>query len=181
MKRFLLLTALCIAFPIVGAAQQAAADAPASKEDIERYLQVMHSREMVAKMMDAMTKPINQMIHERYLRDKDKLPPDFEARTTKLIDDYMRNFPFEEVQQAMVPSYQKHLNKRDIDALITFYSSPTGEKVIREMPEMIAEAMQATMPIIQQRAASLRQHVQQEMAQMVKDSKTGQRSQATPN
>ena len=32
--------------------------------------------------------------------------------------------------QAMVPAYQKHFTKGDIDNLVAFYSSPTGEEVI---------------------------------------------------
>ena len=34
------------------------------------------------------------------------------------------------MMQSMVPAYQKHFTKGDIDNLVAFYSSPTGEKVI---------------------------------------------------
>ena len=49
----------------------------------------------------------------------------------------------------MVPVYQKHLNKSDVDAMSAFYSSPTGRKLLREMPAMTAESMQAASPRIQ--------------------------------
>src|ERR1700687_295875 len=103
MKRFLLVLALSLVFLKVGDAQQSAAGAPASKEDVERYLQVMHSREMMTKMMDAMAKPMHQMIHEQFLKDQHKLPPDFEQRISRIMDDYMKNLPLEEMLQAMVP------------------------------------------------------------------------------
>jgi hypothetical protein len=70
MKRFLLTMAACLAFVQAGAAQQSASDAPATKEDVQRYLDVMHSREMISQMLDAMSKPMHQMIHEQYMKDK---------------------------------------------------------------------------------------------------------------
>ena len=103
MKRFMMVMAACLAFTGAGAAQQTAADAPATREDVQKYLEVMHSREMMTKMMDAMSKPIHQMMHEQYLKDKDKLPADFEERMTKQMDQFMNGLPFEEMMQAMVP------------------------------------------------------------------------------
>src|SRR5271169_6255715 len=90
---------------------QAGPDAPATKEDVEAYLQVTHSREMTTKMMDAMVKPMHQMLHEEYLKDKDKLPADFEARESKQMDEMLRGMPFDEMFAAMVPIYQKHFTK----------------------------------------------------------------------
>ena len=183
MKRLLVVMAACLAFASAGAAQQAAADAPATKEDVQRYLDVMHSREMVMKMMEAMSKPMHQMVHEQYMKDKDKLPADFEDRITKQMDEYMKSFPLEEMLQAMVPAYQKHLTKRDIEGLVAFYSSPTGQKLLKELPAISAEAMQAVLPIIRQKMDAMSQRIQQDVAQMVKDSKSkpADKSQATPN
>jgi hypothetical protein len=48
MSNKLLWTAvICMCLGGGSVARQNAADAPASKEDVERYLQVMHSREMM--------------------------------------------------------------------------------------------------------------------------------------
>jgi hypothetical protein len=162
---------LCALLAPVCIAQQTDADKPATREDVERYLEVMHSREMMTKMIDAMAAPIHQMMHEQYLKDKDKLPPDFETRMNKVMDDYMKDLPFEEMLQAMIPAYQKHLTKGDVDALVTFYSSPTGQKLIREMPAMTSEAMKAVMPLLQQRIAALTERMQHEVQQMMNEPK----------
>jgi hypothetical protein len=183
MKRFLMVMALCLAFVKVGAAQQSPADAPATREDVQRYLDVMHSRAMMSQMIEAMTKPMHQMIHEQYLKDKDKLPPDFEDHVNKMMDDTMKGFPWDEILEAMVPVYQKHMTKGDIDATVAFYSSPTGQKMLRELPAIMAEAMQAMMPLMQKQMEAMQQRVQQEVAQMIKDSesKPAKKSQASPN
>jgi uncharacterized protein len=182
MKRFLLTLAVCLAFVTTGAAQQSAADTPATKEDVQRYLDIMHSREMINQMMDAMVKPMHQMMHEQYLKDKDKLPADFEARMSKMVDDMMKGFPWDEMLQSMVPVYQKQLTKGDIDAIVAFYAAPTGQKLLREMPAMMAEAMQAMMPLFRKQMDAMTERIQQEVAEMLKDSgpKPGEKL-ATPN
>jgi hypothetical protein len=111
MKRILLMALFSVALSGLLAAQQNPADAPATKEDVHRYFDLMHSKEMMAKMVDAMSKPMHQMIHEQYMKDKDKLPPDFEMHMNKLMDDTMKSFPWAEMLDAMVPVYQKHLTK----------------------------------------------------------------------
>ncbi len=151
-------------------AQQTAADPPATKEDVQRYLDVMHSREMMAQMMEAMAKPRHQMIHEQYMKDKDKLPADFEARMNKMMDDAMKSMPWEEMLQSTVPVYQKYLTKGDIEVIVAYYSAPTGQKLLREMTAMMAEAMQAMMPILRKQIDGMNQRMQEEGAQLLKDS-----------
>jgi uncharacterized protein len=176
MKRFVLLTIVLLFGSSIGFAQQDSADSPATKEDIQRYLEVAQSREMMSKMMDAMMKPMHQMIHEQYEKDKDKLPADFEARSNKVIDDYLKKFPWDEIVQAMVPVYQKHLTKGDVDHLVAFYASPTGQKFLREMPAITSEAMQVMMPLMRQRMDAMTREIQQQIAEMSKqpEAKLGQ-------
>ncbi len=170
MCRFLTAVAICLAFCTMALAQQSADDTPASKEDVQRYLDAMHSRDMMSKVMDAMSKPMHQMVHEQFLKDQDKLPPDFEARMNKIMDEMYRNMPWDDMLQAMIPAYQKHLTKGDVDHLIAFYSSPTGQKMLREMPQMMSEAMEAMMPIMRQQIGKMQERVQQEVAEMLKQS-----------
>ena len=84
--------------------------------------------------------------------------------------------------QSMVPVYQKHLTKGDIDSIVGFYSTPTGQKVLREMPAMMAEAMQAMMPLIRSHMDAMKEHMQREVAQMMKEHKpSGDRSPTVRN
>jgi hypothetical protein len=183
MKRILVAATLCLVFAIAGVAQQTSADTPATKEDIERYLKVMHSREMMAQMVEAMSKPLHQMIHEQYIKDKDKLPADFETKMNKQMDDTMKSFPWDEVLESMVPVYQKHFTKGDVDALVVFYGSPTGQKMLREMPAIMGEAMQAMMPLMRKHIDGMAERMQQQVAEMIKESeaKPGEKKQTRPN
>jgi hypothetical protein len=182
-KRIFLAFCASLVFVFSGLAQQSLADASATKEDVQKYLDVMHSREMMAQMVEAMSKPMHQMIHEQFIKDKDKLPADFEERMNKMLDGWMKSFPWDETVQAMVPVYQKHLTKGDIDAIVAFYSAPTGKKLLKEMPAMMGEAMEAMMPLLRKQMDAMNERIQEQVAQMLKESgsKPGGKSQASPN
>jgi hypothetical protein len=183
MKRSLLTLSACLVLVPIGAAQQPAADAPASKEDVQKYLDVMHSREMITQTLDAMSKPMHQMVHELYMKDKDKLPADFEARMNKMVEDSMKSFPWDEFLQSMVPVYQKHFTKGDLNAVVAFYSTPTGQKLLKEMPGMMSEMMETMMPMLRKQIDAMSNQIQQQVAEMIKESETkpGGKAQASPN
>lgn len=126
---------------------------------------------MMKKMMGTMTQSMHQMFHEQYLKHKDELPADYESEITATMDGMFENMPMDEMMQAMVPAYQKHLTKGDIDNLVAFYSSPTGEKFLREMPAMMAEAMQDMMPIMTKYVETVQQRLQKETDVMIAQSK----------
>jgi hypothetical protein len=85
--------------------------------------------------------------------------------------------------QAMVPAYQKHLSKGDIDNLIAFNSSSTGQKLLREMPSITAEWMQSAMPIMVKYKDTVQQTLLKETDVMIAESKkqSGAKAPATHN
>lgn len=161
----LVLVALSTAF-----AQTDEANAPATREDIQKYLDVTHIRETMMQMGDAMSKPMHKMVHEQYLKDKDKLPADFEDRMNRLMDGMFKDMPWNELLEAEIPVYQKHFTKGDVQALVVFYSSPTGQKMMRELPQIMSETMESIMPLIQKQVENIRARVEQEFAQALQDS-----------
>lgn len=171
MKRFLCTATACLLLAIGVAAQQVPADAPATKEDVERYLAVTHTRDTMKQMMEVMRKQTREMIHVQLSKHAANLPADFETQMNKMLDDMLKDFPMEEMLQAMVPVYQKHWTKGDVDAMVAFYSTPTGQKILRDLPATMAEAMEAMNPIMQREMDRMMERVQQEIAQMEKNSK----------
>jgi hypothetical protein len=182
MKRPVLALLACLLFASISFAQQTDANAPASKADIERYLDVMHSRQMMKDMMEVMAVQMHKMVHEQILKQPN-LPPDAEERLNKLTDGVYKEMPIDELIDVMIPVYQKHLTKGDVDGLVAFYSSPTGEKMLKEMPAIMSESMQAASGVMQDMMAKMTQRVNDEIAQMQKpdDTKSTKQSPATPN
>ena len=170
MKRILMAIALSIAVSSSVAAQSAS-DTPATKEDVQKYLDAMHSRDMMRRMVNAMSGPMHSMVHDQFLKlnEQYNLPDDFEARMNKAMDELLNSFPWEEMIQSTIPAYQKHLSKEDLAALTAFYSSPVGQKILRELPAATADAMEAMQPIMMKQMELAQQRVQEQIAEMLKE------------
>ena len=174
MKRFLLAALLSVALASTLHAQSQ--DAPASRADIERYLQIMKSHDMMNRTMKAMIQPMHDMIHQQFEKNQDKLPPDFESRMDNMMDQMLLEFPYDKMMDAMIPVYQKHFTKGDVDSLVAFYSTPTGQKLVRELPEITAESMTAAMPLMQKHMEKVTREFQDQLAAELKKTNTNTNS-----
>jgi hypothetical protein len=172
MKRAALAIILCVLFSAATYAQQNPADAPASKEDVMRYLDAMHSRDTMMSVMNMMAKQTRAMVHDQISKQPD-LPPDAEARIEKMTEDMFKNFPVDDLLQAMVPVYQKHYTKGDIDALVGFYTSPAGQKLLKETPAITAESMQASTGVAQKMVEKMQQQILDDINQLREEKKQG--------
>jgi uncharacterized protein len=182
MKRCAFAVVVCLLFATISFAQQSAADAPASKQDIERYFDAMHSRDLMKSMMDLMAKQMHRVVHEQ-VQKQPNLPADFETRANKTMDDMLKDLPLEELIQAMTPAYQKYMTKGEVDALVAFYSTPDGQKFLKDLPAIQAESIQSATGIMQKMMAKMEDRLQREMAQVQKenDGNSKPQPQSTPN
>lgn len=171
MRRLLFALAIVSMLSWTCIAQTSSDDSPASKEDVQRYLDAVHSRDLTRKMAAAMSQGTRQMAHDLYLKHKDELPPDYESKMNSMMDDMFANMPWDEIMQAMAPVYQRHFTKGDIDSLVAFYSTPTGEKILREMPAIMTEAMQSMTPIMVKYMDTVQQRVKKETDVMIAQNK----------
>jgi uncharacterized protein len=170
MRPFLLAT-LCLLVCASVVAQTTDSN-PATRDDVILYLQTMHSNDMIHKVMEVMSASTLQSMHDEFVKQKG-LPADFDARMRKWIDDLMRNMPVDEMEQAMIPAYQKHFTHGDIEAMNAFYSSPVGQKVLHELPDVMQEGMQAMRP-------ALNKYVEDWKRRMMEDFKNSTTSTKSP-
>jgi len=140
------------------AAQQSPAnDGPPSKEDVLRFFQIMQVEQQTREVMANTQAQVKTMTREMIMKKAPNASPDQLAQVEGMMDTMFKEYPINGILEDMVPVYQKHLTKSDLDGLITFYSSPLGQKVLREMPEMTNEAMQVSYA-----------HIQKSMEQIMK-------------
>jgi hypothetical protein len=64
-------------------------------------------------------------------------------------EELLKNFPLDEMLRDMIPIYQRHFTKTEIDALSVFFSSPAGQKYLHEIPAVSAETLRAVYPRIE--------------------------------
>jgi len=84
------------------------------------------------------------------------------------------------LKSVMIPAYEKHFTKGDMDALTAFYSAPTGQKILKEMPAIMSEAMETMMPIMRRSIDRMTEGVQEQVTQMKKGSTKGAEQNAPP-
>jgi len=98
------------------------------------------------------------------------------ARVRRISEESMKNFPVDGMLDDMIPVYQKYLTHTDVDAMIAFYSSPTGKKLMQDMPQMMQEAMQASNQRMQKQMAAAMQRIDA----MMKEEEQKQQSSPAP-
>jgi hypothetical protein len=173
MTKFFVRAILCLALaaPVSGAAQQPGASDVPDKADVLKFLDLMHAKAQMAQALDGMTKQIRLGAEQGFREKVPDATPEQLAKVDHLFDGLFKSFPLEEMEEAVVPVYQKHLTKSDLAAIIAFYSSPAGQKVLNEMPAIMSESMQVGGEIGRKMFSAKSQEFDQKLAELVEASK----------
>ena len=152
-------------------------DSPASREDIQKLFEVMQIHQQMRQVMDAMMKQQSAMMHETLRKRYPQSSSERIARADQLIQETIKEMPMDAMLDDMIPIYQRHFSKTDIDAMSNFYGSQTGQKMMREMPALTTEAMQASYARMQKQMDDMMKRAEQ----VVKEDQEKQKSApATP-
>jgi len=158
MKRMLGMIISVLVLVSAGRAQNAAStssDAPASKGDIEQLFATTHIRDRVHAQMEAGVAQMRQALHESLRKKYPDLTQKDSDRLDSFFDQLLKTYNFEAIVDDMIPAYQRHLTKADVAAMLVFYNTPTGQKVIKEMPVIMSEATQAAGPRMQKAVSEM--------------------------
>jgi hypothetical protein len=137
--------AILLAAPGVAqtAAAQTASAAPSTREDVVHLFDMMHLKEQTRRTMDLMAVQVREMTKQAVKQRHPAASEQELARVTTMTDELLKNYPVEEMLDDIMPVYQKHLSKSDVEAMLAFYSSPTGQKLLQDQPAIVSESMQA--------------------------------------
>ena len=162
MKRHSVCFAVILLVATAAFAQQPApGDAPASKEDIQKLFDVMQIHQQMHQVMDAMLKQQAIMMHQTLKQPYPQMSAEKIARADRLMQETMKDMPMDAMLDDMIPIYQKHFSKTDIDAMTAFYASPTGHKMMQEMPALTTESMQASSVRMQKQMEAVMRQAEQ--------------------
>jgi hypothetical protein len=175
MKPVTLLLALCLCLPAVAQAPPPT-DAPATKEQIQKLFDVMDISKQTRLTMASMERQTQAATTEALKTRYPQITPAQLERVRRISEESMKNFPVDGMLDDMIPVYQKHLTQTDVDAMIAFYASPTGKKLMQEMPQIMQEALQASNTRIQKQMAAAMQRIDA----MMKDEEQKQQSSPAP-
>jgi len=147
MKRILGTLLAILSLACMGWAQQASSDtAPATKEDIQKLFSALHLPDMMENIMTASMQQSKQLAYGTIKKKQPDVTEEQLKRMDSFIDNFVNTLDISGMLDDMVPVYQRHLTTQDVNAMLAFYESPTGQKILREQPAMMAEGMQAMRP-----------------------------------
>ncbi|HYM76226.1 MAG TPA: DUF2059 domain-containing protein [Candidatus Dormibacteraeota bacterium] len=162
MKRLLIAIA-CLLCSLAAFAQNA--EEPASRDDVILYLRTMRSHDMLQRTMEVQAQSMHQLFRDMIAKEAGEVPPDFDTKFKAAMDDLIKNMPTDQIVDAMIPAYQKHFTKGDIQAMNAFYSSPVGQKVLQELPGVLQDGNQAALPIMSKYLSEWKDRFQHEFEQ----------------
>ena len=170
MRRIIVLIAIMLmtGFPSLHAQAANSTEQPASREDVLKFMDVLHIRQTLVQLYGGMGRQAKAAAEQAF---KEKVPdasPEQLATVDHFAEGLFKDMPVDEILDAMVPIYQKHLTKSDMDGILAFYSSPAGQKLLREQPAMMQEGMEVGGTIGQQRMRSITQKMDEFIAELVK-------------
>jgi hypothetical protein len=149
---------------------------PARRQDVLKLFEVMHIHDQMRSVMDSMTKQQSAMIHETMKKRYPQIAEERLEQFDAMMEESMKDFPVDAIIDDLIPVYQKHLTGTDLSAMNVFYASPTGQKLLREMPAMTSESMQLSYGRMQKQMDAMMDRMQK----MMKEEDLNRKAPPTP-
>jgi uncharacterized protein len=125
--------------------------APASEESVERLLAATR----VESMMDSMYAGVEQMMRQAMKQSTQGKPLNAEqqraldAVAVKFVAMMREELNWQKMKPLYVKLYRDTFEQDEIDGLITFYASPSGQALLNKMPVVIEKSMALSQSLMQ--------------------------------
>jgi hypothetical protein len=151
--------------PAQAAGQPLPADAP-TRDQVLTLLDLVEARQT---MVDAMenVKLMMQNSAEESFRQKVPNATPKQIKALRGMFEEVTKAPLDEMISAVISIYQRHLTKTDVEELIRFYSSPVGQKLLRQQPQIMRESMQAGAEIQRKRMDEIQARLKERMDELM--------------
>ncbi|MGC2020406.1 MAG: DUF2059 domain-containing protein [Candidatus Sulfotelmatobacter sp.] len=136
----------------------------ASKEDVQKLFDVMASRDQMAQMMQKVFAQMRTLNRDEIKKRHPDITAAQLASMDRQSEELLKNFPLDEMLSDMIPVYQRHFTKTEIDSFTSFFSSPVGQKYLHEIPAVTAETMRAVYPRIEAEVDALLKRAEEKTA-----------------
>ena len=133
MKKMILTLALMAAFCAAASAQTQGEISEEKRRDIIRLLDMTKAADIGVQFLHQMTGELRNNFSMLPEEQREKIIKTFEEELGK-------EFTREKLIENYVPIYDKYLKAEEVKALITFYESPLGQKLVETLPSIMREA-----------------------------------------
>ena len=120
----------------------------ASPEQLKKLFDVIGMQKQMQSIMTSLGDNLQQMMPSANLSEKQKA--DMAKLQAELFSKIMSPEFVNTYLGMIIPVYQAHFSKSDVDQIIAFYSSPAGQKFVNEQPLIVQEIFPKMMSMMQQ-------------------------------
>lgn len=122
--------------------KQASPEAP-TEQQVLKLLELLQVEDGVKATIDAMKEQVKVGAEQNFRERVPEATPEQLKHVNTIVDQSFTELKLDDIMKNLVPIYQKHLTRADVQAVINFYTSPVGQKLRREQPAMMRETMEA--------------------------------------
>jgi hypothetical protein len=133
-----------------GAAPALPEDVP-SKEQLIKLFDVMEIEEQMGSMIAAVGSNMEQILPSNMGDVSEKQKTAMADLNTELYSKITTPEFIDRYLAELIPIYQRHFTRSEVNDLISFYASPAGRKFLREQPILMQESIGKILPLMQKR------------------------------
>jgi hypothetical protein len=141
--------------------------APPTTKSVEKLLELTQAGKMMdsafAQMDGIMKESMKQVTKGKPLSPEEQAIMD--KQQAKIVAIMKEEFSWDKLKGPFVQIYSETFTQAEIDGLIKFYESSTGQAFVKKQPEL----MQHTMKVMQERMGPMMQKIQQMTEEMAKE------------
>ena len=145
MKKIAMLVMALFAFVSVATAAEPAADTAKNKELAEKLMNTLKISEMMTRSLDMMKKMQLNMMAKRL---KGQELQNMEELNRSMMDLAAKELNWEKLKDPFINIYAESFTAEELEAMIKFYESPVGKKLVEKQPEMQQKTMQLMQTIM---------------------------------
>ncbi len=138
---------------------------------VMKYMEAMQTRSRLQSSVTTQREELGIRVHNMFRKALPDATPAEKAKFEKIVADTLgdvfANYPVEDVLRDMIPIYQNHFTESDLNQVVAFYSSPVGQKVLKEMPAISAEVVRVSEARLQPQIDEAMKNVSEQLKEMV--------------
>lgn len=117
------------------------------RETVERLLEVMNAEAIIDGMYSQMDKMFVGVGQQLGVKESEQQI--FDSYMKKVTAAMREEMTWEKLRGPMVDIYIKHYTEKEVNDLLAFYSTESGQSMIRKMPLVMQESMQISQTMLQ--------------------------------
>jgi hypothetical protein len=115
---------------------------PPTPESIERLMEVTDVKKMISAMHAQVTGVATELmdgaVKGKVLSAADRRT--IETERERILQDFFREMSWEKMKAAYIPLYQEKFTQEEVDGMLAFYESPSGQAYMKKMSGVVESA-----------------------------------------